>query len=908
VPQSRGNRLVLGLSVLCLVGGLGLLAWSNYTKTAGYQAKQQLSKAEQLAHEGKVGEAAQLYLKVAQEWPDHVKAALSGFKKLLGSALDSASLKDAAIVIDVAVNWPDGPYLSEGLGDRAMEMLKQRGEQDLDGALRLINRAVSAPLARDQAHLDKLAKEGDELLEGWVKKNPDHLEAAVNLGFSRLRRGNNAGVEEVLSRFRDTIKKTNAEGAHLLSAALANQGKNVEALTLLEPYCDERIPKYMKAAAAYRNAFQEMKRTVVPQIDDGSAPDFDFDHYRRGDPLTKSKVVSAYIEKRLAEKPETSTLRQEFRDLAPLQVAVINLGRLQLAVGQATLDPASRKAKLEKAKETAATLRKMAPDEMNSFLFSGSVAYAMGEPEEGKKFFEELLSKTGKATAIMLQVADTYSSVGEFTEARKVIEEAYNNKEEKDKGSRFELAFQRSRVPIDTEDEIAWLKKSDPDSDRTKLYLLESQSRLAEEQGRFIEAADSLRKVIEAVGKTGTDSPGRDNQLALLWLRLFRVTGEQSALTKGLELLDKALKKLPDQPVIVHNAALHLYQSASFGLAMESLDPSVLRIGEGLLLLEYLYHDRAGREEQAARVRKHPGMIKARELLKKLLTLQPRQSLAYNFLGQLYSWDHDVKAMEELEAQLRKVGVDEAEAVQTHVNFYSGKTDEQYKQSRKRFLDRWEKLAEEMRRKKKERSLAVALANLVHLSLDGERYGEPVDADQVVKLAEEAYAAHVCRMTTEQLKDALLYRAHRRLIARDQEYKKMAERSRRSLPPPFLVVLALTREGSARALALADADVVRAAKLVKERAEAFPDEPTPWIYAMLKATHSETAARVAEALRTDAIQRLKRSMSLKLRPLNLTDALGQYWVLQLEGKDKEGEALLRTLGERGVPLPFEVGK
>src|SRR5439155_3805942 len=112
-------------------------------------------------------------------------------------------------------------------------------------------------------------------------------------------------------------------------------------------------------------------------------------------------------------------------------------------------------------------------------------------------------------------------------------------------------------------------------------------------------------------------------------------------------------------------------------------------------------------------------------------------------------------------------------------------------------------------------------------------YGEPIDADRVVKLAEEAYAAQASRMTTEKLKDALLYRAHRQLIERDAEYKKMAERARRSLDPSSLVALALTREGPAKALALANADVVRAAKLVKERFEAFSDEPTPWMYAML---------------------------------------------------------------------------
>jgi hypothetical protein len=908
-PQPRGNGILLLFSVLCLAAGLGTYFWLNHIKSPAYQARQKLSKAEDLARKGEVGEAAKLYRDLAEDSPDHVKPALTGFKKMLGSAFDSAPLDQAAVVLEVAIAWPDAPHLRDGLGDRALAMLRDRGEKDLDGALRLLYLVLFT--ATDQKHHEKMTKEGDELLEGWVKKFPEHLEASVNYAYALMRRGDNAGVEKLLAPFRE--KMANGEGCYLLGMAYANQNKNDQALALWEPYCAARVPNYLTKWAEYRKAYNAMKRVVLPQIEDGSAPEFEFDLYRRADPQNKANLVSGYIEKRLVQdKPELGKTLTELRRLQPFQQAVMNLGQLQLATAQSKLDPAARKAGLEKASETAKSLRDMVPDNPTVYLFSGTIAYELGDLKEGQKLFEKPLENTNRATGALLNVADSYRSVGEFALARKLIEEAYSKEEtqkkEKNKGALYEVAFQRSRLPLDTEDELAWLKKSDPDSDRTKLFLVETQARQAEEQGRFIESAELLRKAIDMVGKTGQDSAGRDNELGIFWLRLFRVSGDQAALKKGLDLLDKALAKLPNNSVVVHNAALNLYQNACFDLAMESLDPSALQMAEGLQLLEYLYNDRAGREEQAARLRKHVGMIKARDLMKKLMTLQPRQSLAYDIFSQLYVWDRDLKSLEELAAKLREVGVDESEIVRLHLNRYSGRGDDQRKQERKRVIERWEKMADEMRRKKKERSLAAALSNLIHAMLAGEKLGEPIDADRLVKLAEEAYAAHACRTTTEKLKDALLYRAHRQLIERDEEYRKMAERARRSLEPSYLVAVALTRDGSARALALANADVVRAAKLVKERSEAFPDEPTPLAYALLKATHPEAAAKVAEALRTDALQQVKRSIALQLKPLILSDALGQYWVLRLEGKDKEGDTLLRTLGERGVPLPFDVGK
>src|SRR5436305_1371822 len=102
-PQTKGNRILLWLSLLCLTVGLGMFGWTRYTATAGYQARQLLSKAEQLARDGELGEAARIYRDLALASADHVKPALSGFKKMLGKSLESAPLGEVAAVIEVAV-------------------------------------------------------------------------------------------------------------------------------------------------------------------------------------------------------------------------------------------------------------------------------------------------------------------------------------------------------------------------------------------------------------------------------------------------------------------------------------------------------------------------------------------------------------------------------------------------------------------------------------------------------------------------------------------------------------------------------------------------------------------------------------------------------------------------------------
>ena len=65
---------------------------------------------------------------------------------------------------------------------------------------------------------------------------------------------------------------------------------------------------------------------------------------------------------------------------------------------------------------------------------------------------------------------------------------------------------------------------------------------------------------------------------------------------------------------------------------------------------------------------------------------------------------------------------------------------------------------------------------------------------------------------------------------------------------PFLAAVAtatLLGACAGWALAVANPDVVRACKLLKERSETFPDEPSPWTYTMLRPTHADAAVKVA---------------------------------------------------------------
>jgi hypothetical protein len=139
--------------------------------------------------------------------------------------------------------------------------------------------------------------------------------------------------------------------------------------------------------------------------------------------------------------------------------------------------------------------------------------------------------------------------------------------------------------------------------------------------------------------------------------------------------------------------------------------------------------------------------------------------------------------------------------------------------------------------------------------------GWAVDADAVVKLAEEADAAAPSSATRGAVIAALSFRAHRALAAEYRAYAELARKTERSLGSSLLLTYVLGREGPLRDKALANADVKRALAQVK----AFPDNQDPSDWAALRAAHPAEAAQVAKVCRAERLD-LKRKIEEELRP------------------------------------------
>src|SRR5207248_7059674 len=101
-------------------------------------------------------------------------------------------------------------------------------------------------------------------------------------------------------------------------------------------------------------------------------------------------------------------------------------------------------------------------------------------------------------------------------------------------------------------------------------------------------------------------------------------------------------------------------------------------------------------------------------------------------------------------------------------------------------------------RGRKDRTFAAAAGRYVHAKITAWEYGEKADADELVKLADEAHAAAASDGTESALTAALLFRAHTALARDDAAYAKLADKTKKSLDT-WLVYHALASDGPLRA-------------------------------------------------------------------------------------------------------------
>jgi hypothetical protein len=177
-----------------------------------------------------------------------------------------------------------------------------------------------------------------------------------------------------------------------------------------------------------------------------------------------------------------------------------------------------------------------------------------------------------------------------------------------------------------------------------------------------------------------------------------------------------------------------------------------------------------------------------------------------------------------------------------------------------------------------------------------------VDADELVRLAEEAHAAAPSDGTEATLLAAVKFRAHQALAAGNTAYAALAKRTHRSLGASLLTY-ALATGGPLAEAAAANPDVRRAAELVRDADRRYPDDASPWAWAVLRAVFPADAGPVGERAKANERNRVRTRIDRRLSPYSAGPVMDEYFLLLLDGREADAKKALADLAAKGVPLP-----
>ncbi len=890
VPLSRFARVWNLLVALAIAVGAGAIAWTSHTNSPEYRAGRRLAQADELAKSGRQAEAAGAYREVMTGPTAKAGEARQKFVALLDDP--SMPADQAAGVYRVArelarQNQPPVPDLF----DRGVRLAKQRAGDDPRGALALLE--TVGPLAPNPA--DVLAQRR-ELLEKLVAADPADTESASRLAVVYEATGQREKCEALLAPHEARLGTL--DGAAVLGRIHAARGKPDRAAALLGPYVESRLPALRDAETRLRAAADAADQRVLNELRSGHAAGFDYAAFERADKPRQGAMIRDYADAAARNDPALRDARQAVVESAGVVPAALDLGLARLQLAQRATDPAARTRELQAAEQTFLSVRGFAQESDTYRLSLGQVYYWLGKHADGKKQFDELLAARGREFEVLLMVASTLREVGAVTEARALTEEAYQA--QTDPRKKHLAAAQRALLFTDLDDDILWLSRSDQDDPAVRASLAYARGNKASREGRTADAVALHREAIDLFGRM-TEGAGPLNNAALCHFELHRLTGDAAEFARGLDKLDRAIALKPSDSILLHNAAAVVLDGAIRDTAAGTIDLAVLKRQADWDLLAYLYDGPAGRKAAADRLRAHPGFIKARGYLEKLLLLAPKREDAYAQLARMHAWMRDPAALREIGDRLARVELDLAHQTEEYRDFLAGKSDDKKRAELTQLLTRCrESLA--AAGGKKGATYAAAVGDYVRAELAASMIGEPVDADELVTLAERADAATHSDGSATTLRTALAYRAHARLTRSVPDYGAAARATARSLGLNLLDFV-LAGGGPLAEKVSADPDVRRRRESLRADVEKWPENFGPNSWAVLAGWDAKAAARIAERSRADETDRLALAVERKIAPYGAATRVQEYLALRMAGKTAETTAVLDDLATQGVKLP-----
>lgn len=894
-PMSALTKAWNLLVVVAIVAGSSLGAWSHHTNSPAYIAGQRMAQAQQQSESGQLAEAARNYADVASGTTQHAQDAHDRLDDLIKVQIKQASAEQAAGVIDAVISLHGPEQVNKSypeLNAITLELARKHQKNNPRGALSLLD-TIRGTHEPGEAEIELR----ESILVSIVETNPSDLEAVSELALIYESRGEDQLCIDLLAPHTDKLGDT--EGARILGQIYAFRGDTEPAYKLLNAYTAARLERLHKAEQAYDAAVNNAWDQQIDLLNKGAAPDSFYEEYENADESGQAAILDTYVQERIKDDRSIGMALTELIEVSAVVPVALDLGMVMLNRASTMSDPDTKRAELEAAERTFLAIRGLAGETDEYRMYLGQVYYWLGKADQGKELLDQLLAAHNRSQEIMIAVASTLREVGAESEARALAEEAYRNA--KDPETRYMAARMRSLMQLDRDDEIEWLKRSNPEDAGVQAALNSSLGARAADYGNPDAAMRYIRKAIE-IYEDQPETASSLNNSALIYLRLFELDGDPATLKNALDRMDKAVNLMPSDSILMLNTTSAHLQATAYDVVNGKIDLVALKTAPSLDMLTYLYDNTQQKDVFSQEIVSHPSTTTAMGYADRLMLVAPQRSGSYAVPLLFHNFTRDTDKIRLLLDRVNNVQIDLTDTMSERLDYYSGNMDEKYQRENMGHMNKWRDVIGRIRGNTDPVTFAYAVGAYVHVSVAAWDVGADIDSNELVSLAEEAFNASASRGTRQTLRIVLCQRAVDQLSAADPAFARFAEPCKRSLDAHEIIALALAPGHRFFSMTSQHPDVQRVLAMIETFGQRY-DNWNTWHWAMLRSTRPALAQQAASSVKTDETDRLTSKVTQALYGINAQYALADIWEAKIDGDREAVKAIIDRLLRNNIPVP-----
>lgn len=884
--------------VMMLMVVVAALGWNVHTTSPEYQGETLIAEAREHAaagdHEEAISSAQQIY---ALGYPQKTQAR-EILHSSLSSLIASTDADDAKTALVAMRNLPGEFNLTThfpNLEATILAKLDPWANDDPGTTVELVDAGL-----RIFPESEPLLAASISLIDRWYQAEPDNLDAVLAYADLHSADSDPADMVALLEPHMADIVKTSA-GARILGQALSSVGRYDDAHEFLFPYTQNRLKALGRIERELEQYTNRRWNYWITFLDEGKGPQSFYTEYESSSEAQQNNLVGSFIWGRIEGEAEYKRLNARYADVAEIVPVALDLGIVHLYRAQDLSDPEARKEELAKAEKTFLAIRGVAGETAEYKLFFGQVKYWLGENAEGRALFEDLLAQHAGNIYLTINISSTLRELGDWEWAREIAELAYSRA--KSDEEKYAAAFQRAYLQKDDVDRITWLERADQTNPTVRLELNATKGSQALSNGDLNRAKTFLNKAAKALEEQPV-SASRNNNLALIHFDLFRATGYLAHHETATDLMLSAYQMQPSDAILLSNTMNTLVESANLKLAAKKYDLADLsEVGTGNFF-SYLYSNQAEKEAIVEEWNNLEEVKSALTISEKLMLLAPESPGTYSSCMALYATCEDAERTKRLRDKLNQSDINLASLERRLTDFQTGNLDAQLVASTESQINRYQDKLKEVDHRNQPLLYAYLASTVARAELGQYSYAASPDADDILRLALQAWTLDPCAATGDIYESAIAYAIHRDLVDRSKSYAELADLTRRGVSPVELVVWTLN-DGDR-----SDAERIRNhpyfSKLVNHRRDVlnrFPNSPTGEAWAFFNQIEPELSAVIAREYESRSLRRDLSAISSKIAQHSASSVLENYWTLCMEGQRDNADQVLVAGRARGLDLP-----